>query len=159
MGSKDGSGHSHKHEHKARHKDGTLLALGNHFAHVEVVLNAAEGKVSVYFTDAENEHPVRLQQPTVDLTITKIEGQAAKVVLTLKAVEDVKTGEKSGDSSQFEAQTDELKGKKEFNGVLGAVTIKGKKIDSTPFNWPKGNEDGHGDGDGDHDHRPGDNKR
>ena len=51
--------HEH-HEHTAPH-GGALVGLGKEFAHVELVLEKATGKLTGYVLDGEAEKPVRLR--------------------------------------------------------------------------------------------------
>ena len=138
--------HAHGHEHNAPH-GGTLVALGEHLAHLEFVLDAA-GKISVYVLDGEAEKAVRLKHEHMELKVTPVKGDPFQVML--KAVANHLTGEKGGDSSQFEAQDDRLKGLKEFDGIAPQLEVKGVTVKPTRFHFPKGNEhEGH---DHAHDH-------
>ena len=139
--------HDHGHEHKAPH-GGTLVALGGHLAHLEVVLDAA-GKMTVYVLDGEAEKPVRLKHEQLEIKVTPGKGEPFNVML--KAVANTLTGEKAGDTSQFEAQDDRLKDLKEFDGIAQKLDVKGVEVKPTRFNFPKGNEhEGHDHG---HDHK------
>jgi hypothetical protein len=60
--------------------------------------------------------------------------------LRLKAASNVLTGETAGDSSEFSAQSDKLKGVKRFGAVITSITIKGKKFEEVEFGFPEGNE-------------------
>ena len=139
------------HEHKAPH-GGTLVVFGNEFAHLELVLDAKAGKLTAYVLDGEAEKAVRIQQKEFELE-TKVlkkkssaggdgsEVSLAIVRVKLKAVSSALTGEKEGDSSQFEGQDAALKDAPDFDAVLKAITIKGKEFKDVKFNFPKGNED------------------
>jgi hypothetical protein len=61
-------------------------------------------------------------------------------VLRLSAVANVLTGEAPGDTSQFEGQSDLLKGATQFDGIVVDVTLKGQQFKNVSFNYPKGNE-------------------
>src|SRR5262245_43400376 len=97
-------------EHQAPH-DGTLVELGKEFAHLELLLDASTGQVTGYVLDGEAEKPIRLDQKEITL---KLRGKPEEARVVLKAVGSALTGEKPGDSSQFEGQADALKGMKEF---------------------------------------------
>jgi hypothetical protein len=140
------TGGEHKHEHKAPHH-GTLVVFGEEFAHIELVLDKKTGKLTAYVLDGEAEKAVRIKLNEIELKINKIEKKSAEVSLKLKGVANVLTGEKEGDTSEFSAQSDDLKGVKKFEAVVSAITIKGKEFKDTKFKFPEGNEGHH-----DHDH-------
>jgi len=114
-----------KHTHQAPH-GGTLVELGEEFAHVELLLDGTTGKVTAYIFDGEVEKPIRLEQKEIVL-------KGKTVSLTLEAVGSPLTGEKPGDTSQFEGQSDGLKGAKEFDGTIARVVIKGRELTDVPF--------------------------
>lgn len=139
--------HGHAHEHKAPH-GGTLVALGDHFAHLEIVFDAATGKLTAYVLDGEAEKAVRIKQAVLELAVTlpiKDGATGEQVTIKLQPVANELTGEKSGDTSQFEGQDDKLKGLKEFDARVVALEVKGQALKDVAFNFPKGNEgDDHG---------------
>ena len=53
------------HQHKAPHK-GTLVEFGEEFAHLELVLDQATGKISAWVLDGEAEKAVRVAQKRSD---------------------------------------------------------------------------------------------
>lgn len=141
---KDHEDHSHKdhqhddhdeHHHDAPH-GGTMVELGDHFAHVELKIfdDDAQKKVVLYILSAHADKAVRLAQPTVELTVTspaKQDGKPAEPFsVTLKAVVNENTGEKAGDSSQFEAPLDALRGLNAgspFEAVVKSVQFPGNR--------------------------------
>ena len=132
-------------EHTAPH-GGTLVVLGEEFAHFELVVDANEGKLTAYILDGEAENPVRIQQGEIELEMRienpdRNESDELNFPLKLKASANVLTGETVGDTSEFIGQSDQLKGVTNFNAVLTLITIKGKKFKDTAFNFPKGNEE------------------
>ena len=129
--------HAHGHEHHAPH-GGTLVVLGEEFAHFEVLLDAASGKLSLYVLDREPDSYVRVKHPELELEIVPSQGEAFSV--RLKAAANPLTGETAGDTSQFEGQDDRLKGLKDFDAEAPALEIRGQKVGPTKFNFPKGNE-------------------
>ena len=114
-----------KHSHQAPH-GGTLVELGAEFAHVEVVFDGAAGKVTAYVLDGEVEKPIRLEQKELVL-----KGKTFSV--TLQAVGSPLTGEKPGDTSQFEGQSESLKGATELDAALVRIVIKGKEFSDVPL--------------------------
>jgi hypothetical protein len=142
--------HDHKHEHTAPH-GGTLVVFGEEAAHVELVLDAKEGKLTAYVLDGEAENAVRIKQADIAIAVTwpatkneKGEEVRKTSILKLAAVEHELTGEKVGDTSEFAVQSDELKDAKEFDAVIPLIEIKGMKFEKTAFNFPKGNEESEG---------------
>lgn len=123
------------HEHKPPHK-GTLVEFGEEFAHLELVLDAKEGQLTAYALDGEAENAVRLSQKDIQIKIV-----GSDKPLTLKGIASPLSGEKEGDTSQFEVVDEQLKGKTNFDGLVIAINIKGKDFKDVKFNFPKGNED------------------
>src|SRR5258708_6684476 len=95
----------HKHEHHPPHH-GTPVVLGDEEYHVELVLDAAAGKLQAFVLDGELENFIRIEPESFDIT-AKVSGRDE--TLALKAVANSATGEKIGDTSLFEAQADWLK--------------------------------------------------
>ncbi len=137
----------HAHVHVAPH-GGLLVPLGEEFANLELVLDAATGTLTAYALDGHAENPVRLVQPEIEVTIQALrrggqipETLAEPLVLRLAAVASVLTGETVGDSSVFRGQSDLLVGSTGLEGVLGEIEIRGRRfqgvaIDAGPRNGP-----------------------
>ena len=125
-----------KHEHKAPH-DGTPVVLGHEAYHVELVRDAAAGKLTAYVLDGEMEEFIRTKAATFEVVATV---GGAKQTLTFRAVANAATGETVGNSSQFEAQADWLKTTATFDATLTALEIKGTTFAAVAFNFPKGND-------------------
>lgn len=133
----DHSAHAgHKHEHKAPH-GGTAVVLGKETYHLELVRDAATGKLSVYVLDGEMENFIRIPAPSIEI-VAAVGG--AKQTITLAAVANPATGEKVGDTSLFEAQADWLKAAATFDATLTTITVRGTTFAAVAFNFPKGNE-------------------
>lgn len=130
------------HEHTAPH-GGTLVVLGDEFAHIEFVLDQTEGKLTGYVLDGEAEKSVRLSQKTVELKIHREDSQS-DFTLQLLGITNVLTGETEGDTSQFEVQSDALQGVSEFQAEITSVDIKGQVFTHIDFDFPEGNEETHG---------------
>jgi hypothetical protein len=125
----------HKHHHDPPH-NGTGIELGEDEFHVELVLDAANGKMQAYLLSAHMAGFVRIPAEGFEMTAT-IAGK--EETLVFKPVANSATGEKVGDTSQFEAQAEFLKTAKTFDGVLKVITIRGKTYKDVKFNFPKGN--------------------
>ena len=129
------------HEHTAPH-GGTLVVFGDEFAHIELVLDQTTGKLTGYVLDGEAEKSVRLSQKTIELKIHR-EDIESDFSLQLSGVANVLTGETEGDTSQFEAQSDELKGVSEFHAEIVSITVQGQMFTDIDFEFPEGNEETH----------------
>ena len=146
--------HAH-HEHTAPH-GGTLVVFGKEFAHLELVLDKATGKLTGYVLDGEAEKPIRLAQKAIELKLSMDAGK--KSALQLMAVANTLTGETEGDTSQFAGQSDVLKSATKFKAEIASIAVKGKTFTNVAFGFPEGNEHKHDDkghthGEhGDHDH-------
>jgi hypothetical protein len=132
-----GHAHSHapaKHAHTAPH-GGTLVEIGDHAYNVELLRDAATGKLTAWFLDGHAENFVRLKAPSIEIVATVA---GAKQTLVLAAVANPATNEKVGDTSQFEVTADWLKTTATFDAVIPAVTIKDTPFTAIAFNFPKG---------------------
>lgn len=125
-----------KHEHKPPH-GGTPVVLGDEVYHVELVLDAATGKLQGYVFDGELENFIRSSVPAFEIVAT-VNGRTERLIL--KAVANAATGETVGDTSLFEVQADWLKTTKSFDAVLTEITIRGTKFSDIKFNFPQGND-------------------
>ena len=126
------------HEHTAPH-GGTLIAFGEEFAHLELVVNAENGEITAYALDGEAEKSVPLAQETIEIEIEKPQ----KFKIKLEAVENTLTGETRGATSEFRADAAQLKDLKEFDAKVNSITIRGREFKNVHFNFPEGNEQGH----------------
>lgn len=145
----EGEAHDHDHaegeaghSHPAPH-GGTLIALGDHFAHVELVLNKETGELTAYVLDGGAENPIRIEQTEISILIgDEPEGAEpdARVKLALAAVANDLTGEKVGDSSEFKGTSTELVDADHFHASLESVTIKGQTMEKVFIHFPDGNE-------------------
>jgi hypothetical protein len=127
--------HSSGHHHEPPH-GGTAVNLGNEDCHLEFLLEAAAGKLTCYVLGPHMSGFLRLPVESFEVT-AKADGK--EQLLVFKAVANSATGEKAGDTSQFEAQADWLKTTKNFDAVLKQLTIRGNSYMVVPFNFPKGN--------------------
>jgi hypothetical protein len=125
-----------KHEHHPPH-GGTPVVLGNEIYHVELVRDAATGKLSAYVLDGEMENFIRSAALSFEINAT-VDGQPR--LLTLRAVANPATGETAGDTSLFETSADWLKTTKAFPGEIKSLTIRGTTFTDVDFNFPEGND-------------------
>jgi hypothetical protein len=124
------------HHHTAPH-GGTLVALGDEFAHLEFVLDPTDGTLTAYVLDGEAENAVRLSGQPLDLSIGE------NRTLTLEPVADELTGETVDDTATYRVTSEDLKGVEEFQGVLDSIDVKGQTFQSVSFEYPQGNEAEH----------------
>lgn len=134
----------HHHEHTAPH-GGTLVVLGEEFAHLELVLDPGAGSLTGYILDGEAENAVRIGQEYIEIIINDSVppgrgAERSEYALALKAVSNVLTGETAGDTSEFAVQSDRLKGVRKFDAVISAIEIKGRAFRNVGFRFPEGNE-------------------
>ena len=132
--------HAH-HEHTAPH-GGTLVVLGEEFAHVEFVLDETTGKLTAYVLDGEADKPIRLTEETIELNVKRLNSEET-MTLQLQAVPNVLTGETEGDTSQFEGQSEALVGATEFHAEIASIAVKGQTFAHISFEFPEGNEGAH----------------
>lgn len=125
---------SARHEHAAPH-GGTLVEIGEHAFNLELVRDAAAGRLSAYVFDGHVENFVRLKAPSFEVIAT-VGGE--KRPLTFRAVANPATGETVGDTAQFDAEADWLKTTAAFDAVIPTLTIKGATFPAVAFNFPKG---------------------
>jgi hypothetical protein len=128
------------HEHKPPH-GGTLVVFGEEFAHLELVLDAKLGKLTAYVLDGEAEKFVRLPQKQIELRLRFPEKYGAVLDLALKAAANPLTGEKEGDTAQFDGESEALKGAAHFSGAVVALAIRGAEFKDVQFRFPEGNEE------------------
>ncbi|KAB2835485.1 MAG: hypothetical protein F9K51_00110 [Candidatus Dadabacteria bacterium] len=132
------------HEHHAPH-EGTLVVLGKEFAHVEFVLDPGAGSLTAYILDGEAENSIRIGQESIEVvikdTVPPTDGAGVSGdALILKAVSDVLTGETAGDTSEFAARSERLKGVRKFTAVISVISVKGQTFKNIEFRYPEGNE-------------------
>lgn len=106
------------HEHKAPH-GGSLVEIGDEFAHLELVLDADSGKLTAFVLDGEAEKSLRIRQKALVLKL----GASS---VTLRAEDNPLTGEKPGDCSEFSARSAKFRARRKFEGRFGPLTILGK---------------------------------
>jgi hypothetical protein len=124
-------GHNHGaasggHVHTAPH-GGTLIEVGDHAYNLELVRDAAAGKLTVYVLDGHAENFVRIAAPSIELVA--ITGGERRP-LTLQAVANPATGETIGNTFQFEARADWLKTTAEFPATVPSLEIRGTKFNN-----------------------------
>lgn len=126
-----GGGHAHRAPH-----GGTLIEIGEHAFNVELVRDAAAGKLTAYILDGHAENFIRIAAPTIEM-MAIVGGERRP--LTLRAVANPATGETVGNTSQFEAEADWLKNAAEFPGTITSLDIRGAKFNDVAIYMRKTN--------------------
>jgi hypothetical protein len=127
------------HEHKPPHH-GTLVRFGDEFAHLELVLDPAAGRLTAYALDGEAEKPVRLKARSIAILVKPRTPAGQPFTLNLIPVANPLTGEVKGDTSEFTASVSRLEGMADFDGKVQDLRIRGSRFHNVAFNYPKGNE-------------------
>lgn len=127
------------HEHDAPH-GGALVELGNEFAHLEIVLDAGLGQLTVYVLDGEASTGVRLRTSSLRPTI-QLPSSAAPFELALSAVANALTGETAEESSVYIGQDDRLKGVSRFTGKVPSITVRGQTFSDVAISYPEDSHD------------------
>lgn len=123
-----GGGHAHTAPH-----GGKLLELGQHAYSVELVRDATAGKLTAYVLDGHADGFIRIEAPSLAFVFTV--GGETKGLL-MRAVANQATGETVGNSSQFEAEADWIKGTAELSGVIKTLPIRGSVFSDIAFRLP-----------------------
>lgn len=80
---------------------------------------------------------MRLAQPNIELVVMKDGGP---VKLTLQAVANELTGERSGETSQFTVTSPGLQHVARFEGRIQSINIRGQEFRDVSFRFPEGSE-------------------
>ena len=133
----DHAGHDHS-EHAGEHvhvapRGGQLVVLAEETAHVEVLFDAATGRLSLYVLGPHAETPVRVTHEALDVTLT-IDGTPTTV--QVPAVGSELTGETVGDTSEFSANVEALQGVQAFEGRIASLTARGTTYTDVKFTYP-----------------------
>lgn len=122
-------GHAHQPKYGGR-----LVELGEHQGNIELVLDPTAGKLTLYSLDAHAENFVRL--PLTGITLVA-ETPGGNHTLVLQPVGNTVTGEKPGDTSQFEARADWLKSSPSFTARIPELTVKSRTYRDLAFRLPQ----------------------
>jgi hypothetical protein len=119
------------HEHTAPH-GGTLVELGDEFAHVEFVHDAVAGTLTAYVLDGEAESSVRVTAPTMGVVLTSPARFAARPY-ELLAQPSILTGETIGNSSEFTLSHEAFRHAEPIEGVVLDLDVRGRRFRDVPF--------------------------
>lgn len=132
-GSEAGADHGPGHVHVAP-RGGRLVVLAEEFAHLEVLLDRDAGRLDVYALDAHAEKPVRLAATGLALQVFPSAGEPFELLLL--PVASNLTGEKVGDSSQFQATHERLRGFAGGEALLPEIQSRGQTFQDVRFPLP-----------------------
>ena len=118
------------HAHTAPH-GGTLVELGEEFAHVELVLDPVVGRLTAFILDGEAERSVRIAQPAIAMTVSTEDGRSVRV--ELQAAAQLLTGETRGDCSQFTGVASALMSTRLSSGSIENLTVRGLTFHDIAF--------------------------
>jgi len=121
------------HQHDAPH-GGALIVIGDHAGHLEFVLDGASGTLTMYVLDGEAENAVPLG--SIGLAMQIAAPGKGPIMVQLKPVANVLTGETEASSSQYSAQSGDLEGVTEFSGVLPELAFRGMELDNVAVTYP-----------------------
>ena len=124
--------HTDAHVHSAP-RGGSLVVLAEETAHVEVLLDSATGRFSLYVLGPHAEAPVRTEQTEL---IVKVAVDGAEHELSLPAIASELTGETVGDSSEFSADVPALKGIASLVGEIREISARGTTYSAVRFTYP-----------------------
>ena len=94
------------HLHRAPH-GGTLVELGEEFAHVELLVDGTTGAATAFVLDGEAEGSFPVAQPALEFTGRR---DGPEFPFALAAVANPLTGETVGRTSEFRGRCDALRG-------------------------------------------------
>jgi len=134
----DGDAHGHEegghHAHDAP-RGGTLVELGDEFAHLELVVDRAAGRMTLYVLDGEAALGVRVGGGSLDLALDAPAAHADRVV-TLTGVASGLTGETADDTSEFAADDDAFRGGERIAGRVVGLVVRGIPFPDVRFEVP-----------------------
>lgn len=123
-----------EHEHHAPH-GGTLVELGDEFAHVELVFDRSDSRLTAYVLDGEAEQPIRLTDRAIDIFIENVPGLGNRTI-GLAGVADVLTGETERNTSQYTVTVLAFKQVPLLAGRIPSLTVRGQRFQDLRFQVP-----------------------
>ena len=109
---------------------GLLVELGDHVAHVELVHDPEEGRLTLYSMDAHAEQAERLAAESIEVTLDSPDGSWA---VNLLPETSALTGETVGDSAAFSAVDPRLEGLEAVSGRISVVETRGQRFEDVLF--------------------------
>ena len=128
----------HGHAHHAPH-GGTLILLGDHAAHIELVHQASAGQLTAFLLDGHAEYPVRSEAAALEFQI-RSSPDVPWSTITLAAVANPLSGETIGDTSEFSGSSEALAGIDAFQLRTPPLRLRGVDFAAVETTFPEGNE-------------------
>ncbi len=129
----DHAGHNHGHAHSPK-MGGQLVELGDHLYNAELLSDRTAGKLTLWLLDGHAENYVRVTNETFTVAFTVGDKEESVV---LRAAANPSTGERVGETAQFEGQAELLKTAGPLKGRLPEATIRGKTFTDVSFQLEK----------------------
>lgn len=131
--------HGHHHHHHAAPHGGTLIVLGLHSAHVELVFDAATAALDFYALDGHAEQVYTLRAEPFSIEARPDEN-APWIPVALAPSEDPADRPTPAFASRFMATVPELAGLERFQVRLPDLEIAGTRYRGVTTWFPEGNE-------------------
>lgn len=120
------------HHHESAH-GGVAVELGEHQFHLDFLADPPSGALKAWVMDAHAENFVRVTNAVLQVRISV---QGAERSMDLVAQANATTGEKVGDTSQFEGQAEWMKGVERFSAVVPRLELRGQTFTNIGFSYP-----------------------
>jgi len=136
---------SAQHKHVAPH-GGTLVALGEHFAHLEVRVDPEKGELHLWVLDGEAAGAGRIHQDEIQMKIRGVRDASGRpltsetVELHLEGRANPLTGETRSHTSEFRGRSPALRGAARFEALIRSLEVRGVDVQVVRFPFPEGNE-------------------
>lgn len=117
---------------------GVLHEVGEHFAHLELLVDEKHGELTLYVLDAHAEAVVKIPEEAMVVRLTSFE---PSLEVTLEPEASLLGDERPGHASAFYGRHDGLRGVQRFEGyVASPITIRGYAFERIPLRYPEGTE-------------------
>ncbi|MEX2216727.1 MAG: hypothetical protein WD768_21615 [Phycisphaeraceae bacterium] len=140
----DGHVHNDEGHHHAPPRGGIMVELGEHEFQVEFKIQHELNVFTMWIMDGHAEKSVRIAAPQVEMVIAMARYDAAQAFggevkepfnITLLPAANATTGEKVGDTSQFNAPLKDLQDMTQFNATITSLTIRGKEYKDVKLSY------------------------
>jgi hypothetical protein len=125
-------GHAH-HVHKSK-MGGQLVEVGEHAFNLELLSDRTTGQLTMWLLNAHAESFVRTTNESFTLLFS-VDGRETPLRLT--ASSNPATGERVGETAQFDGQADFLKTTNALSGRLPELVIRGSAFTNITFQLTK----------------------
>lgn len=118
------------HLHSIVHAGAVIVEIGDHFAQMEVDVDAKTGTVSLWLID----HGSAVRSSTHNVPVEVTVGTETFSVNCLAQANPV-NNQTVGDSSEFKGSDERLKDADHVTGAVGTINIKGHDFSDVTFDW------------------------